>query len=210
MSDLKPSLDRLEPHRDPADRQRLALSPVEQQLLAERDGLDRALARFERLHAFTLRALGVRGSAALSGATAEGVVDVVESEVGLVWHIDAERLTLERAAAGTPLSDDALGELGAWALRLLSDSPGEDTRLLERESLTGLDGSLALVDALVAGGRSADGALLVVVLAGNTARSARFHEPLALEHVDALTMLAQQAAALIEHHRAVEGARATA
>jgi hypothetical protein len=176
-------------------------STVGQQLLAERDRLDRALARFERLHAFTLRALAARESAALRAEIAEGVVEVIESEVGLVWRVDAERLATEHGLSGASLSAEALQELGAWALRTLAESPGEDTLLLGGEPLVGLAASLPLVDVLIAGGRSADGELTVVLLAGNTARSARFHEPLTAEHLESLSLLAQQASAMFERHR---------
>ena len=169
---------------------------LQQQLVAVRARLDRQVGQLTRLNELSDDLLQVGDGRSVEDVFAEAVLDVLDVAVGAVWVMPSAR-------TGTTLRCGAIGaDAAAWraAGPALAEWIGErrGTRRLEGDGLALLAGS-DLVDPLVCRSTSRDGAVVAVVLAANTARTAGNYEPVGDETVEILAMVAEKLAAKLDH-----------
>jgi signal transduction histidine kinase/ActR/RegA family two-component response regulator len=174
-------------------------SAVEQQLIRARDRLDAEVARFGRLHAFSLRALRAHARDAFGTTVAEGIVDVFEPELGVFWGFAEDDTPRLHGASGIMLEADAATRLGAWARDEVRRARPAQVALRAGAELGPLGAELGLDQVLIAAGSAREGRASALLLAGVTTRRAALHEPLSLELCESFAVFTQQVAALADN-----------
>ncbi len=175
-------------------------SVVEQQLIEVRDRLDCELVRFGRIQEFSTRALNTASDAQFAAMVADALLDVFELEFALFWPVAAGgRLTAAPAAvAGLREAGIDWEPVAAWLEREAGEAPGDGLGdILSPEQLRQKPGALNWLHVALSCCHDEQGRLQALLLAGNSAAAAEFHDSLQPEQMSSFRVFAQQVTALL-------------
>ena len=188
------------------------LAVVQQDLHTARDRLDRELERFAGIQAYNTKAIAIRDPDRFAELTTEAVLELFEVEFALLWPTDAAGLPLDRPSAAVGI-DPATLQVEDLR-RLLATEPCQKGRAalwsaadLARLGLADLGGPGDGVGALkqlalrhCAGpGTGRGGSRFALIIAGVSRAGGDFYAGLGPEHLESLSVFAQQVGALLQN-----------